>query len=61
MGKTAGFLEYARAENPYREEDNEKYFLTEESRAASRNLAENCMVLLKNEDGILPLKKAISI
>lgn len=44
-------------ENPYREEDNEKYFLTEESRAASRNLAENCMVLLKNGDGTLPLEK----
>ena len=44
-------------ENPYREEDNEKYFLTEESRAASRNLAENCMVLLKNEDKTLPLEK----
>ena len=44
-------------ENPYREEDNEKYFLTEESRAASRNLAENCMVLLKNEDKVLPLDK----
>ena len=44
-------------ENPYREEDNEKYFLTEENRAASRNLAENCMVLLKNENAALPLEK----
>lgn len=49
-------------ENPYREEDNEKYFLTPENRAASRKMAENCMVLLKNEaraggGRILPLEK----
>lgn len=44
-------------ENPYREEDNAKYFLTEENRAASRDMAENCMVLLKNEGGVLPLSK----
>jgi len=43
-------------ENPYREEDNEKCFLTPESRAASRDMAENCMVLLKNDGGTLPLK-----
>ncbi|MBR6918027.1 MAG: glycoside hydrolase family 3 C-terminal domain-containing protein [Clostridia bacterium] len=44
-------------EDPYREEDNEKYFLTPECRAASRTMAENCMVLLKNSDSILPLKR----
>ncbi len=44
-------------EDPYREEDNEKYFLTPENRAASRELAENCMVLLKNENGTLPLER----
>lgn len=44
-------------ENPYREEDNSKYFLTPENRAASRDLAENCMVLLKNENGLLPLER----
>lgn len=44
-------------ENPYRDEDNEKYFLKEESRAASRDLAENSMVLLKNDNGTLPIKK----
>lgn len=44
-------------ENPYREENNEKYFLTEENRKASRTMAENSMVLLKNTDGILPLKR----
>ncbi|MBQ7715606.1 MAG: glycoside hydrolase family 3 C-terminal domain-containing protein [Clostridia bacterium] len=44
-------------ENPYREEDNEKYFLTEKNRRASRELAENCMVLLKNSNETLPLKR----
>ena len=44
-------------ENSYREEDNAKYFLTPENRAASRDLAENCMVLLKNENGLLPLER----
>lgn len=44
-------------ENPYREEDNAKYFLTPENRAASRDMAENCMVLLKNEGGTLPLER----
>ena len=44
-------------ENPYREEDNEKYFLTEKNRAASKDLAVNSMVLLKNEDNTLPIKR----
>ncbi len=44
-------------EDPYRDEDNEKYFLTKEHREASRSLAESCMVLLKNEDGTLPIKR----
>lgn len=44
-------------ENPFREEDNMKYFLTEENRAASRDMGENCMVLLKNEDNALPIKR----
>lgn len=44
-------------ENPYREEDNAKYFLTEENRAASRETAEASMVLLKNDGGVLPLAR----
>lgn len=44
-------------ENPYRDEDNEKYFLTEKNRAASKDLAVNSMVLLKNEDNTLPIKR----
>ncbi len=44
-------------EDPYREEDNAKYFLTEEHRAVSRDLAENCMVLLKNDESILPIAR----
>ena len=44
-------------ENPYREEDNAKYFLTAQNRAASRTMAENSFVLLKNEGKTLPLEK----
>ncbi|MBE6713917.1 MAG: glycosyl hydrolase [Ruminococcaceae bacterium] len=44
-------------ENPYREEDNLKYFLTEEHRAAARDLGTHSMVLLKNSDNTLPLCK----
>ncbi len=44
-------------ENPYRDEDNDKYFLTEKNRAASRDMAENSMVLLKNTDDVLPIKR----
>ncbi|MBR6651085.1 MAG: glycoside hydrolase family 3 C-terminal domain-containing protein [Clostridia bacterium] len=45
-------------ENPYREEDNLKYFLQPETRAAARDIAAHSMVLLKNEDKLLPLNKA---
>lgn len=44
-------------ENPYRDEDSEKYFLTEKNRNTSRDVAENSMVLLKNSEGILPIKR----
>lgn len=44
-------------DDPYRDEDNTKYFLTEESRQASRDLAVNSMVLLKNEENTLPIKR----
>ena len=44
-------------EDPYREEDNAKYFLTPENRAASRDMAENSMVLLKNDKRTLPLDR----
>lgn len=44
-------------EDPYRDEDNMKYFLTEKARAASRDMEVNCAVLLKNRDGILPIKR----
>lgn len=44
-------------ENPYREEDNEKFFLLPENRAASRTLSHKSMVLLKNEGEILPIKR----
>lgn len=44
-------------EDPYRDEDNMKYFLTEKARAASRDMEVNCAVLLKNRDGVLPIKR----
>ncbi len=44
-------------ENPYREEDNLKYFLQKETRAAARDIATHSMVLLKNEDKTLPINK----
>lgn len=44
-------------ENPYREEDNMKYFLTERARSAARDLGAHSMVLLKNENKTLPLTK----
>ncbi|MBE6587474.1 MAG: glycosyl hydrolase [Ruminococcaceae bacterium] len=46
-------------ENPYREEDNMKYFLKEETRAAARDMGAHSAVLLKNEDNILPLNNNI--
>ncbi len=44
-------------ENPYREEDNMKFFLTERARSAARDLGDHSMVLLKNNDKLLPLAK----
>ncbi len=44
-------------ENPYRDEDNMKYFLTERARSAARDLGAHSMVLLKNEENTLPLSK----
>jgi len=42
-------------ENPYRDEEFEKYVLLEETRAAARDMGAHSAVLLKNEGGILPL------
>jgi beta-glucosidase len=44
-------------ENPYRAENNESSFLLPESRAASRTLSRKSMVLLKNDSGLLPIKR----
>jgi len=43
--------------NPYRDEDTSNAFLKEEYRDTARDLAAHSMVLLKNKENILPLKR----
>lgn len=48
-------------DEPFVDEEGEKCFFSEEHRAVARDSARRSMVLLKNDDGLLPVGKGVKI